>query len=1199
MVLAFVFSTVMMANSVNGQKKLDTKVNISINNLTLFNALAKIEKTANVKFSYNSRIIQLNQKVSINAKDEALSSVLNEILEPLNIDFIEVSNQIVLHNKSEKENVVNSDLLNSNKFEDIIVKGKVTDANGAPLPGASILVKGTKISASTDFDGGFSIKIPENATRLVISYIGMKTREVDASTKFLTIVLSEDSNTLSEVVITGYQKISTKLFTGSATQLKMEDIKLEGVADISRSLQGQVAGVEIENVSGAFGTAPVVRVRGNASINGNNKPLWVIDGVTLEDAVELSNEDITSGNLNTILSSPTVGISPEDVESFQILKDASATALYGARAMNGVIVINTKKGKSGSPKITYSESLTVKNRPNYGQFDILTSGDEMSVYQEQYEKGWMDIAKSNQSRNHGALQNMFYNIANKNIEWGPDGGLNYKYLQRYADANTDWFKVLFKNSISKQRSFSISSGTDKASIRASIGMFEDDGQTIADKVKNYTASIRSDFNISDKFRIGTKLAANIRDQQLAASENRKFNAIDGVYERNFDINPFNYALYTARSITPYDENGNREYFRRNWAPFNILHEIENNKVKLAVSDISLQTDFDYKITHDLTFNTVLQGRWYKSDAVQSIHENSNNAAAYRADNPLIRDQNIFLFDDQSHPELEPYSILPNGGFRKTTSNTLNSYSVRNSLSYQKNFNSKHDVNALFGQEICSNDRTENYFEGWGFVFDKGGLVLSDPNFIKFLDSRGEDYFKVKNTRNRSWGTFLNAGYAYDSRYVINGTFRYDGDNRTGKSRSARYLPTWNISGAWNIHNEEFMKNIPVINTFRIKSTYGLSGDNPVNASAALILKGAEPLRPQLSDRETALLIEELENSELSFEKLYEFNVGTEISAFNNRLSIDFEYYKRKSKDLLGRIETSGVGGIQYKYGNIGEMSIDGYELTLNTVNIKTINFNWNTSFNFSTSENEITKWESRDRIGDAVSRNGANIQGYPRGALFSIPFAGLDANGVPTFKDKDGGTVQNINLQERDKITDYLKYEGSTTPKGFGGLTNNFRYKNIDLNIGLSYRYGNVIRLDDVYKSNYSDSESLPGDLINRWQLPGDENITNIPAILTTTAAKQLEDANLNPYELYNKSDQRIAKGDFVRIKSIRIGYRVPNNYIKNTFITGMNISLSAYNLWLLYSDAKLKGIDPEFYQSGGVSLPLAQTYTFTLNLNF
>jgi TonB-linked SusC/RagA family outer membrane protein len=1155
----------------------------------------EIKKQTGYIVVYNNNRLDKDQQINIQEKESTLEAVLSEVLETEDVDYKLQDEYIILIPRSENSAAMAA----ASKRK---VTGKVVDTEGLPLPGVTVMIKGSQHGVATDMEGNFTINLNDNQNALVISFIGMADQEVDVTGKDnVTVTLKPDTQQIEEIVVsTGYQKIDRRLFTGSAKKLKAEEVKLDGVADASRQLQGTVAGVEVENVSGTFGTAPIVRIRGNASINGTNRPLWVVDGVVLEDAVEMTNEELTSGNLTTLLSSSTAGINPEDIESFQVLKDASATALYGARAMNGVIVITTKKGAVSKPVINYSTSLTMKTKPSYDQFDIMSSGAEMSVYQELYEKGWIDIASSNISATHGVLQDMFNRIAKDKLNWGPNGSLNYDHLQRYANANTDWFDKLFKNSVTQQHSLSISQGSEKSRVRASIGFMNDPGQSIADNVKNYTGSIRADFNITDKFKIGFKLSGNIRDQKLAASENRKFNAIEGRYERNFDINPFNYALYTSRSITPYDENGNRQFFRRNYADFNIFHEIDHNKLELDLKDILFQTDLEYKFRDDLVLNATLQGRWNDSKAVQSVHENSNNAMAYRADDPLFREYNRFLFHDEQNPLDPPYSILPNGGFLKTTENSLTSYFVRSSLSYNPRFSDDHLLSFMLGQELRYNDRSYDYFEGWGYVFEKGGLILSDPNFIKYLDSRGEDYYKSTETRNRSMGAFINAAYSYQGKYIFNGTFRYDGDNRTGTSTKARYLPTWNISGAWNMHTEPWMENIDWINLLKVKSTYGLAGDNPVNASAALIMRGAEPLRPHISDRETALYIDALENSELTFEKLYEWNFGVEASFFNGKLYAELEYYNRRSKDLLGLIETNGVGGQSYKYGNVGEMKINGFEATITTENIKTRDFKWSTTLNYSTSKDEITKWYSRDNIGKATGRLGGNLVGYSRGALFSIPFAGLDGNGIPTFYGEDlERKIQKMNLQEREDIIKHLKYEGTTTPKAYGGLTNNFTYKNFNLSVGLVFRYGNKIRLDNAYSSTYSDHQALPGELINRWQFAGDEKVTNIPAIITRKMSQSLDDAGLNPYAMYNLSDARVADGSFVRLKNIRLGYALPKQILAKTFIKSADVSLSAYNLALLYSDKKLHGIDPEFYQSGGISMPLSRTYTFTLNFKF
>jgi hypothetical protein len=295
--LALVFSSVTMANSVNGQKKLDTKVTIAVENLSLDNALSKLEKTTRVKFSYNSRLSQLNQKVNIEANDESLSSVLSRVLKPFNITFSEVSNQIVLQ-KNNKLDGFTSFESNNSLMETLvlgpIIKGKVTDASGTPLPGATVLVKGTKIAVLTDFDGNFSIEMPANGDKLIISYVGFESKEIGVGNTSPTIVLTEEGENLKEVVITtGYEKTSKRTFTGAISKISGSELKVDGVVDISRMIEGKAAGVTVQNVTGTFGTAPKITVRGSSSIFGDTKPLWVIDGVVQEDIINLTFADFS------------------------------------------------------------------------------------------------------------------------------------------------------------------------------------------------------------------------------------------------------------------------------------------------------------------------------------------------------------------------------------------------------------------------------------------------------------------------------------------------------------------------------------------------------------------------------------------------------------------------------------------------------------------------------------------------------------------------------------------------------------------------------------------------------------------------------------------------------------------------------------------------------------------------------------------
>lgn len=1088
-------------------------------------------------------------------------------------------------------------LVGLNLYAQSTISGVVTDPIGEPLIGATVTIKGENIGTTTDLDGNFRLAASQGQT-LIFSMIGMESQEVEIKGNgAINIQLKESTEILGEVVVTGFQEVDRKLFTGASESLKMEDIKVNGLSDVSRALEGQVAGVNVDNVSGTFGTTPKIRIRGNASINGNNQPLFVVDGVILEDLANVNTDDFISGNANTLISSSIANINPSDIESFQILKDASATAIYGARAANGVIVITTKRGKSGKLRVNYSGNYSFKLRPTYNQFSLMNSAEEMGVYRELYEKGLLDITTAVSAQNYGAMGKMFSQIAEHDLDWGQGGTLNEAFLNKYENANTDWFDVLFNDAaLQQQHSLSFTAGSEKSNSYYSLSFLKDDGQTIADNVQRFTASARNTYFLSDLFTFGLKLTASYRDQRVPGTRNREFDPITGRFSRNFDINPFSYALNTARSIRAYEDDGSLEYFRRNYADFNILEELQLNYIDITVADFSAQTDFEINPTPNLNFNGVVQARYASTIRDHTVHEKSNQSEAYRANQTqFIQDANNLLFRDPDNPGLNPSVVLPQGGFNyMDKSELLNIYS-RVSGSWNLNIAGNHEVNVLGGAEMRLSDRSESSTTGMGVIYESGGIVVTDPNIIEFFNLQNIDYYRLSSSKDRFVGLFLNGGYAYKSRYIANFTVRYDGSNQLGESNAARYLPTWNVSGAWNATNESFF-NVPFINNLKVRGTYGISGNLPPNASALLNLQADVTVRP--SDVEPYLFIQDLTNTELTWEKLKEMNIGLDMDILNNRISTSINYYRRNAYDLIGTVQTSGVGGQGLKTGNFADMRADGYEVSISTENIKTPNFSWATNFNIGYTIDKITRLDFGPRIADAINQTGAAVSGGPRRGLFSTKFAGLNSAGVPTFLNEDGETVLQFDLQDRESLTQTLKYEGPIEPRGAGGFTNTFKYKGFTLMVLLSYKFDYKIRLNDSFFATYTDFDALPAELVNRWAVPGDEDLTDVPVILDRGIAQSNGNVVL-AYQLYNKSSARVADGDYVRLRTIRLGYQIPPAFVQRIGFSTASVSLEGQNVALLYSDRKLNGQDPEFFSSGGVSLPQPKTITFTLNLGF
>ena len=412
----------------------------------------------------------------------------------------------------------------------------------------------------------------------------------------------------------------------------------------------------------------------------------------------------------------------------------------------------------------------------------------------------------------------------------------------------------------------------------------------------------------------------------------------------------------------------------------------------------------------------------------------------------------------------------------------------------------------------------------------------------------------------------------------------------GRSLKARWLPTWNISGAWNAHEESWFadtfKNI--LNHATLRLSYSLTGDKPAVNNAMVIIESVNPWRPFASDKETALDIQQFGNPDLTYEKKHEFNVGVDLGLLNNRINVTFDWWMRNNFDLIGPRMTTGVGGAITKYANVATMKSHGEELSISTKNIVAGDFKWNTDFIFSHNKTEVTDLDSRSPIYYLTGQ-----VGYPYRALWSIDFQGLDEHGLPTFINQDG----NLTTSDHDfqsYVLDHLVYEGPTDPTITGSLGNTFTYKNLHLNVFASYSFGNVVRLDPVFRSSYSDLDAMPKEFNDRWVVGGDELKTNIP-VLADRRMNQADPYLSYAYNAYNYSTARIAKGDFIRMKEISLSYDVPASWINPLGINSLNLKLQGTNLFLIYSDSKLNGQDPEFFNTGGVAVPMARQFTFTL----
>ncbi|MDO5524818.1 MAG: SusC/RagA family TonB-linked outer membrane protein [Prevotella sp.] len=1084
-------------------------------------------------------------------------------------------------------------------FAQKTVKGTViSQEDGQPVIGATIKIVGSKTGTTTDIDGHFSISVPDGK-KLQVSYVGMTTQTVTAKNG-MTVTLVADGQVLGDVVVTGMQKMDKRLFTGAATKIDADAAKLDGVADISRSLEGRAAGVSVQNVSGTFGTAPKIRVRGATSIYGSSKPLWVVDGVIMEDVTEVSADDLSSGDAVTLVSSAIAGLNADDIESFQILKDGSATSIYGARAMAGVIVVTTKKGKAGQNKISYSGEFSMRLKPSYKNFNIMNSQEQMSVYRDMEAAGYLnfsDVYRNADSGVYGLMYHMInqYNKSNGTFGLANTAEARNAYLREAEYRNTDWFDELFNNSISMNHAISMSSGTDKASYYVSLSMLDDPGWSKQSKVNRYTANMNALYKITERLSLNLIGNASYRKQKAPGTLGQTIDAVNGEVKRDFDINPYSYAMNTSRAL---DAN---TFYVRNYAPFNIMHELANNYMDLDVSDFKFQGELKYKPITKVELAVLGAYKYSTSTQAHNVKDNSNQAMAFRAmDDATMRDANKWLYTDPDDANSLPVTVLPNGGFYRETKYKMNSWDFRATASYNDVYNEDHIVNFFGGMEVNALDRKKTFFNGVGMQYEMGMLPSYDYLYFKQANEENNMYYSVDETHSREVSFFGTATYSYQGKYTINGTVRYEGSNKLGKSRSARWLPTWNVSGAWNAHEEKWFENLrPALSNLTLKASYSLTADRgPANVTnSRVVITSYNPWRPFSSVKESGLQIYDLENGELTYEKKHELNIGADLGFLNNRINLSVDWYRRNNYDLIGIANTMGIGGQISKYANVASMRSHGIEFTLSTQNIKTKDFSWNTDFIFAHSKNTITELDTNARVIDMITGSGFALKGYPVRSLFSMDFRGLNEDGLPTFVNEDGDvTISDIDFQDRVN-KDHLVYEGPTDPTITGSFGNILKYKGLKLNVFITYSFGNVVRLDPAFSNRYSDLDAMPKEFINRWSVAGDEKYTSVP-VIADKRMNQNDSYLSRAYNAYNYSTERIAKGDFIRMKEISLAYDFPKKLIAPLKLQDLSLKLQATNLFLIYADDKLNGQDPEFFNTGGVAAPMPKQFTLTLKFS-
>ncbi|WP_282016969.1 SusC/RagA family TonB-linked outer membrane protein [Salegentibacter mishustinae] len=1059
-----------------------------------------------------------------------------------------------------------------------LVSGTVTDAsmNNMPIPGASVYIsssmvgnqateegvlQGAMLGTTTDFDGKFELKVDEDINSVMVSYMGYQTKTVDISefSTGLKISLQPSAENLEEVLLTGYQKIEKRKATSAYSSIEVSEIQQAGVATVDQMLTGQLPGVVVQPTSGAPGAPSKISIRGTATLNGSSDPLWVLDGIPLEGE-DIPQDFRDKDNIDNLQSYPIAGLNPDDIESITVLKDASATSIYGARAANGVIVITSKNGKEGGMRINTNANVFVTQKPDYSKLNLMNSSEKVDFElflagrpDLEYQKDRGDVARILNSYNE---YDNFQNNGFLAISSEAQNAIN-----DLRNINTNWGNELYQMSLNQQYTVNISGGNDRNNYYFSTGIFDEKGGTIGTGQKRYNITLKDNFNLNDKLTVGVA---------LFGSQNKTFSYITGA-------DSYTNPSYYARNANPYlrltDEQGNYVYdpdlversdLNLN---YNVLEERRNTNHELVANSLKSIFNIDYDFNDEIHFSTQL-GLQFDFNKTEKISDkNSYYTRKYRQ-----RSQ-------YSIPNGYDY-YMPEGGIIQEWNSDVFQYNWKSTVDYNTTFNRVHELDVMLGTEFRRNKTNEIHTKGFGF--NPNTLTTIPITDERALDNSLFDTYDKRFLENAFASFFGTASYTYDRKYTVFGSLRYDGSNLFGVNPKYRYLPIWSVAGSWNVDEEEFMNEFDFISNMKLRASYGIQG-NIDKSTSPFVLGEYDNVSILPGITEEIIKALGAPNPNLRWEKTTSSNLGLDLGLFNNRIYLTGDYYYRKSTDLIGLRAVPLESGYNFINTNWGTVSNRGFELAVNSTNIAQSNFKWTTGFNISHNKSIVEDIEIREESFKP------SLKGYSANAIFAIKTAGLDSNGLPLFW-RDGkkiSAVEFYNLEEatdgsqltREEHRNLYSYVGDGTPLFSGGFRNTFQYKQFDLRILSNFNIKQTVQATPSYYPTLAQ----PGNNYSTQILKAGTG--NLPALIGSNSPGFNTDLVYNWYNsfdagrTYDDLDIWVKDISYIRISSIRLSYALPANQLEKLKISGLNFNIEGRNLLVFGSD--FDGyFDPETYGS-------------------
>lgn len=1111
------------AGEVRTQDLLDRSITVKAEHLEIKKVLNKIENAANVKFVYSSNIIQANRLVSVWALDKKLSEVLIMVLKPLNISFRVIGGQIMLTTETSETPV-------PFKKTDQSVSGRIIDETGLGLPGVSVVEKGTQQGTVTDAEGKFTFNVTGSESVLVFSFVGYTSQEmVVGNQSQINISMKVDSKSLNEVVVVGYGSQKKADLTGAIATISAEKLKGKAAVSYGEALVGQMAGVQVQQTNGAPGGEGLsIRVRGTGSISAISSPLYVIDGFPIDSSA--------SSLVNTT-----------DIESIQVLKDASSTAIYGSRGANGVIIITTKKGNVGTPTISFNTFYGLQQVAR--KIDVMNTREYLEFFKDGHNQAWLDRTPMAGDPPHtiNDSNEMRSKYTNASFYMIPE---SFNNPSNFADIN--WQDQIFRTAATQKHELSLSGGSEKVRYAISGSYTNQQGIQINTDFKRYNLRTNITSNISKKLETGLSVSAYFSQNNDVA---------------NGKDSPLAYSLYLPPIYPLRNADGTYGSQVRN--------------PEIWAGDVSNPVSIAENVTNYTSKNAIIASAYAQYEIIDGLK--------YRLSINGNLENKRSKFYQPSFVDTDGSRAPRTATARNETWLTTN-WLVENTLNYSKVLFNKHSVNLLAGYTTQKVSGESARVNAQNFPND-AVRTLSAGQIV------GGTSTEFQNSLISYLGRFT---YSYDDKYLFSASIRKDGSSRFGSNNKWGTFPS--LSAGWRISSEPFMKSISQISDLKIRGSWGLVGNNKIGNYDA-IARTASTYYTLNGILVNSVNPVNYPNPDLGWEKTRQYNLGLELGLFNDRIRLEADLYDSKSVDLLLNVPVPTISGYSAQLQNIGKVQNKGMEYLIRTRNT-TGSFKWSTDFNISFNRNKVLALgpDQRPIFAGAPNANNTFITtiGQPIATFYGYKYDGVFKNkaeldAAPHLANDMPGDPRYVDVNKDGQITAADKtYLGNNQPKFIYGFGNDFSYKRFDLNVQLTGSQGAKLfsffnRMIGIYHGDRNGRSKLN----NRWrseQDPGSGDILR---------------ANRDPKGLQKEpSSYWVENGSFLRIRNISLGYTFSTELLQRIKVRSLRVYLTGQNL---YTFTKYPGFDPETSSQGdGLSrggdylgYPSARTVIAGLNVTF